>query len=130
MNADLERDQQRGATIRRMVEIRGRTMPENNLLQADVPRGALVIAQTRRTAPGLICPVGQKVVYAVPGVPYELTDMFERAILPDLLQRERASGRTSVITSRVLRTWGASESGLAEARSEERHVGKECRSRW
>jgi nicotinamide-nucleotide amidase len=63
----------------------------------------------------LICPVGLKVVYAVPGVPYELTDMFERAILPDLLQRERAAGRTAVITSRVLRTWGASESGLAEA---------------
>ncbi len=80
-----------------------------------MPRGASVIAQTRGTAPGLICPVGQKVVYAVPGVPYELADMFERAILPDLLQRERASGRTSVITSRVLRTWGASESGLAEA---------------
>jgi len=115
MNVELERDEQLVATIRRMFETRGRTMPENNLLQADVPRGASVIAQTRGTAPGLICPVGQKVVYAVPGVPYELADMFERAILPDLLQRERALGRTSVITSRVLRTWGASESGLAEA---------------
>ena len=115
MNVELERDEQLVATIRRMFETRGRTMPENNLLQADVPRGASVIAQTRGTAPGLICPVGLKVVYAVPGVPYELTDMFERAILPDLLQRERAAGRTAVITSRVLRTWGASESGLAEA---------------
>jgi nicotinamide-nucleotide amidase len=115
MNVELERNEQLVATIRRMFETRGRTMPENNLLQADVPRGASVIAQTRGTAPGLICPVGQKVVYAVPGVPYELTDMFERAILPDLLQRERAAGRTAVITSRVLRTWGASESGLAEA---------------
>ncbi len=115
MNVELERDEQLVATIRGMFETRGRTMPENNLLQADVPRGASVITQTRGTAPGLICPVGQKVVYAVPGVPYELTDMFERAILPDLLQRERAAGRTAVITSRVLRTWGASESGLAEA---------------
>jgi nicotinamide-nucleotide amidase len=115
MNVELERDEELVATIRKMFETRGRTMPANNLLQADVPRGASVIAQTRGTAPGLICPVGQKVVYAVPGVPYELADMFERAVLPDLLQRERASGRTSVITSRVLRTWGASESGLAEA---------------
>ena len=118
MNVELERDEEIVATIRRMFESRGRTMPDNNLLQADVPRGATIIAQTRGTAPGLICPVGQKVVYAVPGVPYELTDMFERAILPDLLARERAAGRTSVITSRVLRTWGASESGLAEAVSE------------
>ena len=51
----------------------------------------------------------------MPGVPYEMTDMFERAILPDLVARQAAAGTTSVITSRVLRTWGASESALAEA---------------
>ena len=118
MNVPLERDAALVATIRSMFEGRGRVMPENNLLQADVPRGAALIAQTRGTAPGLICPIGQKVVYAVPGVPYELMDMFERAVLPDLLARERAAGRTSVISSRVLRTWGASESALAEAVAE------------
>lgn len=90
-------------------------MPDNNLLQADVPRGATVIPQTRGTAPGLIGSVGQKVVYAVPGVPYEMSDMFDRAILPDLLDRQRRAGETAVIRSRVLRTWGASESALAEA---------------
>lgn len=118
MNVPLERDERVIETIRAMFESRGRTMSDNNLLQADVPRGAALIAQTRGTAPGLICPIGQKVVYAVPGVPYEMSDMFERAILPDLLARERAGGRSSVIASRVLRTWGASESALAEAVSE------------
>jgi nicotinamide-nucleotide amidase len=115
MNVALDRDEEIVAKIRAMFGSRGRAMPENNLLQADVPRGATIIPQTRGTAPGLICAVGQKVVYAVPGVPYEMTDMFERAILPDLLTRQRDAGETSVITSRVLRTWGASESGLAEA---------------
>jgi len=115
MNVPLERDQNIADGIRRMFESRGRTMPENNLLQADVPRGAKIIEQRRGTAPGLICPLGNKVIYAVPGVPYELTEMFERAILPDLLDRVRADGSTSVIRSRVLRTCGASESGLAEA---------------
>ena len=115
MNVPLERDEEIVAKIRAMFEVRGRSMPANNLLQADVPRGATVIPQTRGTAPGLICAVGQKVVYAVPGVPYEMTDMFERAILPDLVARQTADGTTSVITSRVLRTWGASESALAEA---------------
>jgi len=67
------------------------------------------------TAPGLICPVGNKVVYAVPGVPYEMAEMFERAILPDLRARMAEAGEEGVITSRVLRTWGSSESGLAEA---------------
>ena len=41
--------------------------------------------------------------------------MFERAILPDLRARMAEAGEEGVIASRVLRTWGASESGLAEA---------------
>jgi len=118
MNVELVRDDEIVEKIRAMFNSRGRDMPDNNLLQADVPRGATIIPQTRGTAPGLICTLGQKVVYAVPGVPYEMSDMFERAILPDLLARQRAQGEASVIVSRVLRTWGASESGLAEAVAE------------
>ena len=41
--------------------------------------------------------------------------MFERAILPDLRRRVAAEGDEAVIVSRVLRTWGTSESALAEA---------------
>ena len=41
--------------------------------------------------------------------------MFERAIRPDLRRRLAADGDEAVIVSRVLRTWGASESALAEA---------------
>ena len=118
MNVPLERHEDVVEKIRAMFDSRSREMPENNLLQADVPRGASIIPQSRGTAPGLICPVGQKVVYALPGVPYEMTDMFERAVLSDLLGRERASGLTSIITSRVLKTWGASESALAESVAE------------
>ena len=55
-------------------------MSPNNKLQAEVPVGASIIPQTRGTAPGLICPLGNKVIYAVPGVPYEMSDMFERGI--------------------------------------------------
>lgn len=97
--------------IREMFESRGRRMADNNLQQAMVPVGATVIHQTRGTAPGLICPVGDKVIYAVPGVPHEMQDMMERAILPDLRAR---AGEAGVIVSRVIRTWGESESGLNE----------------
>ena len=114
MNVELERDEAIVEAIRAMFGARGREMSENNLLQADVPRGASIIAQTRGTAPGLICPVGHKVLYAVPGVPYEMEDMFERGILPDLRAR-MAEESSAVIRSRVLRTWGAAESSLAEA---------------
>ncbi|MDE3222413.1 MAG: competence/damage-inducible protein A [Acidobacteriota bacterium] len=115
MNVPLVRDETIVDVIRTMFNARSRAMPDNNLLQADVPQGARVIAQSRGTAPGLICPIGQKVLYAVPGVPYEMTEMFERAILPDLLARQREQGERAVIKSRVLRTWGSSESALAEA---------------
>jgi nicotinamide-nucleotide amidase len=90
-------------------------MSANNERQADVPVGAAIIPQRAGTAPGLICPLGRKVIYAVPGVPYEMAEMFDRAILPDLRARMAEAGEESVIVSRVLRTWGASESGLAES---------------
>jgi nicotinamide-nucleotide amidase len=116
MNVPLERDPAIVAVIAGFFESRGRAMTDNNLRQADVPQGATVIPQVAGTAPGLICPVGNKVVYAVPGVPYEMAEMFERGILPDLRVRMAESGEeTGVIASRVLRTWGASESGLAES---------------
>ena len=44
-----------------------------------------------------------------------MMEMFDRAILPDLRARMADTGEESVIASRVLRTWGASESGLAES---------------
>src|SRR5664280_427021 len=116
MNVPLVRDEEVVTAIRAMFSSRGRAMPESNLRQADVPAGASLIRQTKGTAPGLICPVGHKVVYAVPGVPYEMSDMFGRAIAPDLVRRMADRGETTgVIASRVIRTWGMSESGLAEA---------------
>ena len=111
MNVSLVRRDEIGERIRRMFESRGREMPESNLRQADVPEGATVIDQVRGTAPGLVCPVGHKVVYAVPGVPYEMTEMMERAIVPDLQVR---AGTTATILSRTIKTWGVAESKLAE----------------
>jgi nicotinamide-nucleotide amidase len=100
--------------IREMFGRRGREMADSNLRQADVPEGATVIPQRIGTAPGLICPVGpngERVVYAVPGVPYEMEEMMDRAVVPDLQER---SGDRSVILSRTIRTWGLAESTLAE----------------
>ena len=115
MGVDLVHDESIATVIRTLFASRGRQMADNNLRQAQVPVGATIIPQTRGTAPGLICPVvvdgRTKVVYAVPGVPHEMKDMLERAVLSDLRTR---SGDSSVIASRTLRTWGESESGLNE----------------
>jgi nicotinamide-nucleotide amidase len=111
MGVPLERRDELVAFISDLFERRGRTMPANNLRQADVPQGASAIEQRTGTAPGLICPIGDKVVYAVPGVPYEMREMLERAVLPDL---ERRAGVRQIFVSRTLRTWGESESRIAE----------------
>lgn len=138
MGVELEFDADRADLIRSMFGGRGRDMPDNNLLQAYKPVGAQFIEQQPGTAPGLVCPVAwprdgarrgaggvgggagggaesvptvDKVIYAVPGVPWEMKEMLAATIVDDLRRR---SGEHFVIGSRVLRTWGQSESGLAE----------------
>ena len=113
LGVPLVRDQAMVESIRAIFRSRLRTMPESNARQADRPEGATFIPQVRGTAPGLICEAGPdgKVVYAIPGVPHEMEEMFLRAVGPDLRRR---SGDPAVIVSRLLRTWGLSESALAE----------------
>lgn len=121
MAVPLEESEEMAERIIAMFAGRGRRMPMNNLRQAMKPVGAEFIAQQPGTAPGLICPLRrpdavtgepvEKVVYAVPGVPWEMQEMVSGTVIPDL---QRRPGITSVIASRILRTWGESESGLAE----------------
>ncbi|MEI7592826.1 MAG: competence/damage-inducible protein A [Actinomycetes bacterium] len=115
MGVALHTDEAIADRIRAMFGSRGRDMPDNNLRQAQVPEGASTMAQQPGTAPGLVCPIGDvalgQVIYAVPGVPYEMKEMITGTVLPDL---QRRAGVQAVIASRTLRTWGHSESGLAE----------------
>lgn len=97
--------------IAQMFNARSRDMPENNLRQADIPDGGEAIPNPIGTAPGLLCEVDGKVIYAVPGVPYEMQLMITSQVLPDLRRR---AGDVATIVSRSLKTWGTSESGLAE----------------
>jgi nicotinamide-nucleotide amidase len=111
MGVELERRDELVEHIASLFGTRGRDMPANNLRQADVPRGADPIPNPIGTAPGIRAEIDGRVVYAVPGVPYEMQLMVREHVLPDLLAR---SGEAACIVSRSLKTWGASESGLAE----------------
>jgi nicotinamide-nucleotide amidase len=119
MGVELVTDPELEDRIRSMFGSRGRDMPANNLRQAQVPVGARTMDQQPGTAPGLICPVGDpetgQVIYAVPGVPYEMKEMVAGTVIGDL---QRRAGVQAVIRSRTLRTWGMSESGLAEVLAE------------
>jgi nicotinamide-nucleotide amidase len=107
----LVRDGAMVANIEGIFRARQREMPENNARQADLPKGATFIPQVLGTAPGLICERDEQVLYAVPGVPHEMKEMLERAVVPDLVRR---AGSPAVILSRLLRTWGLGESSLAQ----------------
>ena len=111
MGANLVRDDAVADHLRAYFKARGREMPLSNLRQADVPAGASRIPEMPGTAPGLVCPLGEQVIYAVPGVPYEMRIMLEGTVIPDL---KRRAGVSSVIRSRTLRTWGTSEARLGE----------------
>ena len=111
MGVELVRHPELAETIAAMFKVRLRDMPQNNLRQADIPDGGRALDNPIGTAPGLCCEVDGKVIYAVPGVPYEMQRMIAEQVLPDLLER---SGERSVIVSRSLKTWGTSESALAE----------------
>jgi nicotinamide-nucleotide amidase len=112
MGVPLVRHMDLAEHIATMFRSRLRDMPQNNLRQADIPDGGEALPNPIGTAPGLRCPVGEgKFVYAVPGVPYEMQEMVRTHVIPDLLRR---SGEVAAIVSRSLKTWGTSESALAE----------------
>lgn len=92
----------------------GRTMTENNLKQAMIPQGALVLENNNGTAPGVMIEKDGKIAILLPGPPREMTPMFEQQVLPFLQKR---SGR--VLRSHCVYFFGIGESALeAELRTE------------
>ncbi|HWP65116.1 MAG TPA: competence/damage-inducible protein A [Candidatus Limnocylindria bacterium] len=85
-----------------------RPMPENNLRQAMVPEGAVIIPNPLGTAPGYRLAVGQSHLVVLPGVPREMKRMMEDVVLPWV--RTQRGGE--VYLSRVFQTFGVTESGL------------------
>lgn len=106
----LERDERLAAWIRDVFERLGRAMPEDNLRQADLPRGATAI-EAEGTAPGFSIENDSCVLYALPGVPWEMEAMLTKTVLPDLARR---SGDAATVSRQVLVV------GLGESHTHER----------
>lgn len=98
------------AEIRQRIEERfarlGRKMPENNLRQAQVPRGADWLENPNGTAPGIWIEHKDTLVVLLPGPPRELEPLFDSACMPRLARV--ASGE--LIRTRVYRVVGLPES--------------------
>lgn len=105
----LERHDELVEHVTQVFARSGRRMPANNLVQADLPAGARVLAPVG-TAAGFSLEVGRATVYCLPGVPREMEPMVARDVLPALAER----GGLAATVSRLVRTAGMSESGVAE----------------
>lgn len=109
----LVRDESIVEKLRERFARWGNTMTENNLRQADIPQGAVVIPNPVGTAPGFIAQDlrhgrGAHII-AMPGVPREMKRMMTESVLPFIVGR---TGGVGVIRRRILRTVGIGESAL------------------
>jgi nicotinamide-nucleotide amidase len=107
LGVELVRDAESLAKIRALFTRANHEFSESNAKQADFPRGAQILVNDWGTAPGFGVDVGSCRACFLPGVPREMQPMFERHIVP--LVVERLERRTVQIR---LRTFGASESAI------------------
>lgn len=90
-------------------EKQGRYMPKNNLKQADMPEGCIVLKNEFGTAPGAIIETDKATIIMLPGPPSEMKPMLLNEVRPYL---EKLAD--SVIRSKVLRVFGVGESAAEE----------------
>ena len=105
LNRPLHRDAELEETIRAVFAKLDRPMPEDNLRQADLPEGAEPIP-IEGTAPGFFVDDDRGMVFALPGVPWEMRAMLDKTVLPKLRDR----GGEQAIVSREVIVMGLGES--------------------
>lgn len=100
--------------IRSLFSRRAREMPERNRVQAFFPAIAKVIPNPHGTAPGVDIAIARKTqpgaarVFALPGVPAELEEMWNLTVASEIVAMQGAT--RPVIVTRVLKIFGAGES--------------------
>jgi nicotinamide-nucleotide amidase len=110
--APLERHPEIEDALRARFQAMGRDMPERNLKQAMIPRGATVYPAVG-TAPAFgltIADPSPTRVFALPGVPWELKDLFDAHVTSEL--RALVGARATV--TRLIHVAGLGESTVSE----------------
>jgi len=116
VDAELEREIE--ARSRAVAERLGRPYSDfaaGVRKQATRPETSLPIGLVG-TAPGLVVPVEGRVAIVLPGPPWELRELWPRALATEPVQSLLVRARRP--TRRVLRFYGASESAVAQALAE------------
>lgn len=102
------------ALFARYAEAGRADFPANNLRMAERPETATPLPNPAGTAPGLRLALAEHeaVVYALPGVPHEMREIFTRWVRDELAER---SGHGVTVLSRQLHTVGVWESQVSQA---------------
>jgi len=113
----LVQDDESLAHIRSLFARRKREMPHSNLIQAMFPRGAKPIFNPHGSAPGIDFAVlrsdGQTArIFAVPGVPAEMKEMWASTVRPEIQKLQEASDIRKVIVHHRIKCFGVGESDL------------------
>ena len=103
----LVRDEPSLAHIEHLFASRGREMPARNRMQADFPEGAVPIPNPNGTAPGIEMQFDRGLLFALPGVPAEMHEMWEVTVAPRILAMQP---EPRVTRHRRIKCFGAGES--------------------
>ena len=107
---ELIKDEEVYVDIENLILSRGFTMNQNNKNQALVSSKCTPIRNAHGTAPGLWFEKDDKVVVAMPGVPYEMKAMITDSVIPILIEKYELPE----IIHQMIYTQGLPESMLAE----------------
>lgn len=105
MGVTLVRHEHLEKQLRDFFSSRGREMPEDNVRQADIPAGANIIDPVG-TAPGFWTENDDRLLFVLPGVPWEMDEMLNGAVIPELKRRSE----DGVIFSHHILVMGLGES--------------------
>lgn len=109
LGVELQLRQEILQKIRDFFTSRNRQMPQKNISQAYIPARAEALPNNLGTAPGIIADANGKLLFALPGVPSEMRQMFEESVLPKL---PRVAGEQAIVVKK-LKCFGAGESDIA-----------------
>ena len=96
--------------ITRFFAARGWELTDRNRKQAEIPDTCEPLINRIGTAPGMLFKRDNKLIVSLPGVPFEMKDLFEKEVIPRLLKHYNLS----VHLHKTILTVGLSESDVAD----------------
>ena len=98
------------ARIAGFLSRHGRKMLDHNRRQADVPSSSIALDNEMGTSPGMAFVQGEKLLFSIPGVPFEMRHLMKTQLIPML----KKQFPPRFLLTQVVRTAGVPESRIAE----------------